>query len=201
MIAIIDYGAGNMKSVENALLFLGQPVQVSADPKVILAADKVILPGVGAFGSAIEKLRKSQLDKVIEAVVLQQKPLLGICLGMQMLFESSEEAPGVAGLNVLQGNVLRFPKRSDYKVPQMGWNALQFPKESRLFAGFAEQSYVYFVHSYYVQARCLEVVSATTDYIVDVHAAVEQNNIYGCQFHPEKSSDVGLKLLRNFINL
>ncbi len=201
MIAIIDYDAGNIKSVEKALLFLGQKVAVTRDPEEILGADGVILPGVGAFGDAMEKLKMYGLVPVIRRCVREDKPFLGICLGLQLLFESSEESPGVEGLGVLKGKVLRIPEKQDLKIPHIGWNDLKFPRPGRLFQGVPEGSYVYFVHSYYLQAAEESVVTATTDYGVRVHASVERGRLFACQFHPEKSSDVGLRILKNFITI
>lgn len=201
MIAIIDYDAGNIKSVEKALLFLGQDVVITRNPETILGVDGVILPGVGAFGDAMEKLRTYGLVQVIKQCVLENKPFLGICLGLQLLFESSEESPGVEGLGVLKGRVLRLPERKGLKIPHIGWNDLRFPNQGRLFRGIQEGSYVYFVHSYYLKAADESIVTAATDYGTCVHASVEQGNVFACQFHPEKSSDVGMQILRNFISV
>lgn len=197
MIAIIDYDAGNVKSVEKALQALNQEVVITNDKATLLAADKVILPGVGAFGDAMEKLRAYGLVEVIHRIVEMKKPFLGICLGLQLMFEESEESPGVKGLGILKGKIVRFPQ-SELKVPQIGWNSLEFPKESVLFKGIKSGEYVYFVHSYYLKAE-EDIVAATTEYGVTVHAAVEKGNIFACQFHPEKSSGVGLSILKNFV--
>ncbi len=199
MIAIIDYDAGNVKSVEKALQFLGQEVVLTRDKEILLAADKVILPGVGAFGNAMEKLHQYGLVEVIHQIVEKGTPFLGICLGLQLMFESSEETPGVEGLGLLKGRIVRIPEKDGLKVPQIGWNDLQFPKESRLFRDFVGSEYVYFVHSYYLQAADESDVAATTEYGVHIHAAVERGNVFACQFHPEKSADVGLKILKNFV--
>lgn len=201
MIAVIDYDAGNIRSVEHALAALGLPAVLTRDPDVIRKADKVILPGVGAFGDAMEKLNTYGLIGVIKEVVAAGKPFLGICLGMQLLFDSGEESPGAKGLSLLPGRILRIPEGDGLKIPHIGWNDLAFPKKSRLFEGIPEGSYVYFVHSYYLKADRIEDVAATTQYGVEIHAAVEQGNVFGCQFHPEKSGDVGLAILRNFGNL
>ena len=198
MIAIIDYNAGNLKSVEKALHFLEQPCVITRDRSEILAADHVILPGVGAFGDAMEQLKKYELDKVIREVAEQNKPLLGICLGLQLLFESSEESPGVEGLHILDGQVLRIPDKEGLKIPHIGWNSLSYPNQGRLFAGIPEDAYVYFVHSYYLKAADPSIVCATTEYSTHIHAAVEKGNVFACQFHPEKSSSAGLKILKNF---
>ena len=201
MIAIIDYDAGNIKSVEKALLFLEQEVILTRDREVILNADKVILPGVGSFGDAMAKLNEYGLVEVIHEYVKTGKPFLGICLGLQLLFDESEETPGVAGLGILKGKVKRFPESNEYKIPQIGWNSIKVRPESRLFKGIADDSYVYFVHSYYLEAEDDNVVASRTDYIREYHSAVESGNVYACQFHPEKSSDVGLRILSNFANI
>lgn len=201
MIAIIDYDAGNVKSVEKALHFLGQEAVLTRDKDILLNADKVILPGVGAFGNAMDKLHQYGLTDVIFRIAEKGTPFLGICLGLQLMFESSEESPGVEGLGLLKGHILRIPEAENLKVPQIGWNDLQFPKKSKLFKGFKGGEYVYFVHSYYLQATEESDVAATTEYGVHIHAAVERGNIFACQFHPEKSADVGLQILKNFVDL
>ena len=201
MVAIIDYDAGNIKSVEKALQTLGQEVIVTRDAETILNADKVILPGVGAFGDAMEKLHDYNLVDVIYQVVEKKTPFLGICLGLQLMFESSEETPGVEGLGILKGKIVKIPENGDLKIPHMGWNSLHFQNEGRLFANLPQDSYVYFVHSYYLQAEDERIVKATTDYSTCIHASVEKDNVFACQFHPEKSSDVGLTILKNFCEL
>jgi len=201
MIAIIDYDAGNLKSVEKALVSLGEETIITRNFSEILGADKVILPGVGAFGDAMAQLKKYELDKVVHEIAAKETPLLGICLGLQLMFESSEETPGVEGLHLLDGHIHRIPDAEGIKIPHIGWNSLEFPKESRLFKGIAEQSYVYFVHSYYLKAADEGIVAATTEYSTHIHAAVESGNIFACQFHPEKSSTVGLQILKNFASL
>lgn len=200
MIAIIDYDAGNIKSVEKAILKLGQEPVITRDRDVILAADKVILPGVGSFGDAMEKLNKYGLVEVIKELVARKTPFLGICLGLQLLFEESQESPGVKGLGILKGKIIRIPDLGQ-KVPQIGWNDLKFDNPGRLFAGIPEGSYVYFVHSYYLQAADESIVKASAEYGCHIHASVEDGNVFACQFHPEKSSDVGLKILENFLNI
>lgn len=200
MIAIIDYDAGNIKSVEKAILSLGSRAVITRDKETILRADKVILPGVGAFGDAMEKLRAYGLVDIIKRVVKNKTPFLGICLGLQLLFEESEEAQGVEGLGILKGKILHIPDKG-LKVPQIGWNSLRFPNKGRLFKGIDEGAYVYFVHSYYLKADEPDIVTATTEYATLIHASVEKDNVFACQFHPEKSSAVGLKILKNFIEL
>lgn len=200
MIAIIDYDAGNIKSVEKAVIKLGYDCVITRDEEVLKKADKLILPGVGAFGDAMGRLNEYGLSEVIkELVVDESKPLLGICLGLQLLFESSEESPGVEGLGLLKGKIVRLPEGDDRKIPHMGWNSLEFPKKSLLFKKIVKGSYVYFVHSYYLKAEDEKIVAATTEYGTTIHAAVEWGNIYATQFHPEKSSSVGLRILSNFL--
>ena len=201
MIAIIDYDAGNIKSVEKALLLLGQEAVVTGDKDTILAADKVVLPGVGAFGDAIGNLRRTGLDNVIRKVAEKGTPFLGICLGLQLLFERSDEAPGVEGLGILKGEILRIPDKEGLKIPHMGWNSLHLENDGRLFRGVEEGAYVYFVHSYYLKAAEESIVKASAEYSVHIHASVEKDNVFACQFHPEKSSDVGLSILKNFVEL
>ncbi|SCP95500.1 imidazole glycerol phosphate synthase subunit HisH [Anaerobium acetethylicum] len=201
MIAIIDYDAGNLKSVEKALVFLGEEVIVTRDRNTILAADKVILPGVGSFGDAMGKLKEYNLVEVIKEVARIGKPFLGICLGLQLLFERSDESPGIEGLGILKGEILRIPEKEGLKIPHMGWNSLEFSGDGRLFKGIPKSSYVYFVHSYYLKAAELEIVKATTEYSTLIHASVEKGNVFACQFHPEKSGEIGLTILKNFANL
>lgn len=201
MIAIIDYDAGNIKSVEKALVSLGETAVITRDRETILGADKVILPGVGSFGDAMDKLRGYGLEEIIKQVVARKTPFLGICLGLQLLFESSEETPGVRGLGILKGKIIKIPDNMGLKVPQIGWNSLKFPNNGRLYEGIEEDSYVYFVHSYYLQAEEPKIVTATTEYAAHIHASVEKGNVFACQFHPEKSSDVGLRILQNFVTL
>jgi len=201
MIAIIDYDAGNLKSVEKALIKVGAEPVVTRDAKVIEQADKVILPGVGAFGEAMEKLKSFDLITPIHNVIASGKPFLGICLGLQLLFEYSEEKEGCKGLSVLKGGIKRIPDAPGLKVPHMGWNSLNVTEGAKLFRNLPENPYVYFVHSYYLQAEDPAIVAATTEYGVTVHASVEKDNIFACQFHPEKSGETGLAILKNFVEL
>ena len=201
MIAVIDYDAGNIRSVEKALLALGQEVHITGEPQEILRADKVILPGVGAFGDAMENIRSRGLEPVIRLITDRGTLFLGICLGLQLLFDSSEEAPGAKGLGLLKGRILRIPQTPGMKIPHMGWNSLDIREGASLFQGIEGHPYVYFVHSYYLSAKREEDVAATTFYSTKIHASVEHDNIFACQFHPEKSSEVGLKILDNFIHL
>lgn len=201
MIAIIDYDAGNLKSVEKALLSLGEETVITRDPFVIRAADKAILPGVGAFGDAMQNLEKFGLVDVIKEFTASGKPFLGICLGLQLLFEHSDESPGAEGLGILKGDILRIPPSEGLKIPHMGWNSLEIKKDARLFQGIPQGTYVYFVHSYYLKAANESIVAAATDYSTRIHASVESGNVFACQFHPEKSSTAGLQILKNFAQL
>ena len=199
MIAIIDYDAGNIKSVEKAVISLGETPIVTRDPSVIRSADHVILPGVGSFGDAMGKLEAYGLVDVVKAVVSAGTPFLGICLGQQLLFESSEESPGVPGLGILKGTCRRFRADAGLKIPQIGWNDLTLSHDGRLFRGIADGSYVYFVHTYYCHAEDRSVVTASCTYADEADASVECGNVFACQFHPEKSGRVGLKILSNFL--
>lgn len=201
MIAVIDYDAGNLKSVEKALQHLGEEVVITRNHDEIVKADKVILPGVGAYGDAMEKLHYYQLVDTIKKVVAKNTPLLGICLGLQLLFERSDETDGVEGLSILKGEIVRIPNKDGLKIPHIGWNSLHFTKDSKLFKGLDQESYVYFVHSYYLKAECADDVIATTKYSTSLDVAVEKENVYACQFHPEKSGEVGLMILKNFANI
>lgn len=202
MIAVVDYDAGNIKSVEKALQFIGADPVITRDVAVIERADQVIVPGVGAFEDAMGKMNRYQLTDVLRSVAQKGTPIMGICLGLQLFFERSGESEhDVEGLGLLPGEIVRFPEKQGFKIPHMGWNSLQINPSSRLLKGIPEDSYVYFVHSYYLQAARREDVAATTEYIVNVHAAVEHENIYATQFHPEKSGEVGLQILKNFVAL
>lgn len=201
MITIIDYDAGNIKSVEKACQYLGQKVRITRDRDEILEASHVILPGVGAFGDAMRHLKEYHLIQTIYDVVEKKTPFLGICLGQQLLFERSDESRGVNGLGILPGEILEIPPAPGLKIPHMGWNSLEIRPGARLFKGIEGNPYVYFVHSYYLKAKRPEDVAARTWYSVDVDASVESGNVFACQFHPEKSSRTGLKILKNFTEM
>lgn len=201
MIAIVDYDAGNLKSVEKALTYLGEESVVTRSSSIIEKAQKVILPGVGSFGMAMENLKKYDLDKILKEVVLSNKPLMGICLGLQLLFSGSEESQGIEGLKILEGDIVKIPAKDDLKIPHVGWNSLSLQNDGKLFKNFTQNPYVYFVHSYYLKAKNESIVKATTNYGTCIHASVEQGNVFACQFHPEKSSSIGLQILKNFAEL
>ena len=201
MIAILDYDAGNIKSVEKAIAYLGEEGVITRDRDVIMASDRVILPGVGNFGDAMDKLRRYELDKVIYDVVDEGKPFLGICLGLQLLYKESDESRFETGLGILDGRIRRIPDGKGIKIPHIGWNSLKITEGARLFKDVPDNSYVYFVHSYYLEAGNISDVAAVTEYSTCIHASVEHENVFACQFHPEKSSEVGLKILKNFIEL
>lgn len=198
MIAVLDYGAGNLQSVEKALQFIGCDPIVTADPEMLQSASAAILPGVGAFGDAMGCLHKSGLVQPVLDFIDSGKPFLGICLGLQLLFEGSEEAPGVSGLGVLKGKIYRIPPASGLKIPHIGWNSLDLKSHDGLFSSLEEHPYVYFVHSYYLKADDRNVVAATAEYGVTIDASVCRGNLFATQFHPEKSGRTGLKMLRNF---
>ncbi|MDR1565204.1 MAG: imidazole glycerol phosphate synthase subunit HisH [Oscillospiraceae bacterium] len=200
MIAIIDYGAGNLHSVQNALNYIKCECKVITNGAELQEADAAILPGVGSFADAMSSLNKSGLVEPIKAFIASGKPFLGICLGLQLLFESSEESPGVAGLGLLKGHILRIPEGRGLKIPHIGWNSLEYNNPSPLFAGLAQEPYVYFVHSYYLKSD-EDIVTASTRYGVKLHASVQKGNVFATQFHPEKSGDLGIQMLRNFIAL
>ncbi len=201
MIAIIDYDAGNLKSVEKALIHLGEEAIITRDKQQIMNADKVILPGVGSFGDAMSKLHHYQLVETIKEVVSKGTPFLGICLGLQLLFERSDESMGVEGLSILKGEILKIPDCEGLKIPHMGWNSLSITPGATLYQGIEDGAYVYFVHSFYLKAEEEKSVAATTHYSTLIHASVEKNNVFACQFHPEKSGEVGLTILKNFAAL
>lgn len=200
MIAIIDYDAGNIRSVEKAIKYLGEEAVITRDRDVILQSDKVILPGVGAFGDAMSKIREYKLENTIYDVVDKKTPFLGICLGLQLLFKTSDETKGATGLGILDGDILKIPAKEGLKIPHMGWNSIDITPGAKLFQGLEKDPYVYFVHSYYLKAK-EDIVAATTEYSTKIDASVEKDNVFACQFHPEKSGAVGLKILKNFIEL
>jgi len=201
LIAIIDYDAGNIMSVQKALAKLSQEYVLTRDAETIMRADKLILPGVGSFGDAMDRIRSYGLEEVIKSFVATGKPFLGICLGLQLIFEESEESEGVKGLGLLPGKIKKIPYGEYQKIPHMGWNSIKYPHKGKLFEGIDEDVYVYFVHSFYLDADNKNDVVATTEYNVLIDASVEHDNIYACQFHPEKSGEIGLKIISNFINL
>ncbi|HEY5585804.1 MAG TPA: imidazole glycerol phosphate synthase subunit HisH [Ruminiclostridium sp.] len=201
MIAIIDYGVGNLASVNKALSFIGYDSKITSDHREILKADRVVLPGVGAFADAMNSLEKNNMISVINQVAANGTPLLGICLGMQLMFDySTEGGEKVKGLSLLKGSITQFPLDMGLKVPHMGWNNLHIKQDNGIFKGIQENSYVYFVHSYFLTAEDPNEVSATCQYGIEFDAAFYKGNIMGTQFHPEKSGDVGLNILRNFAN-
>lgn len=201
MIAIIDYGAGNLRSVENALDLLGIENKVTSIAYDILSADKVILPGVGAFGDCMNGINSANLTECINQVIENKIDFLGICLGLQLLFDSSAESPNVNGLSVFKGENIRIEKKENLKVPHMGWNSIKFSKDCPIFHGIGDEPYVYFVHSYHIKPADNTIISATTEYGVEIPIALHKDNIYATQFHPEKSGDIGLKILKNFASL
>lgn len=200
MIAVIDYGAGNLHSVKNALDFLGTDCKITGSAEEILTADKVILPGVGAFGDAMASLNKSGLAEVVRKIAENNTPLLGICLGLQLMFEESEEAPGVKGLGLFKGKIVKIPDRG-LKIPHMGWNSITVTKDSKILGKAGSGPFVYFVHSYYLKAGDSDIVSAYTEYGEKLDIAVEDGNIFATQFHPEKSGDAGMRILKKFAEM
>lgn len=199
MIAVIDYDAGNVKNVEKALRYLGQDCIITADHDIIRSAKAIILPGVGAFGQCMENLKKAELDKLIKQLVANGKPFMGICLGMQLLYQSSEESEGIAGLGLLEGQVKRFPTDMGLKIPHIGFNSIDPVKGKLLFDGLPEHPFYYFVHSYYCNTTDRNAVAATADYGITFDCSIEFGNIFATQFHPEKSGSVGLETLNSFI--
>lgn len=202
MIAIIDYGVGNLRSVQKAFEFIGYDAVITSDREAILNAKGVVLPGVGAFADAMERLEKAGLRNTVKEAVASGKPFLGICLGMQLLFEYSEEGgERVEGLGIFKGSIRQIPQGMGLKVPHMGWNSISLKGDSPLFKGLPQHPYVYFVHSYYLQAEDAALVAAETVYGVGIHAAVARGNVFATQFHPEKSGEVGLQILRNYMKV
>lgn len=201
MITIIDYDAGNIKSAMKAFEYLGQEVSLTRDRDEILEASYVVLPGVGSFGDAMNHLKEYHLIQTIYDVIEKKVPFLGICLGQQLLFESSDESKGVTGLGILPGEIVSIPPAEGLKIPHMGWNSLDITPGAKLFKGSEKNPYVYFVHSYYLKAKRREDVAATTWYSTTIDASVESGNVFACQFHPEKSGSTGLQILKNFTEL
>ena len=201
MIAIIDYGAGNLQSVKKAFDFIGAESVITDNPEIINACDRILLPGVGSFGDAMDSMHKSGLVETVKQNALSGKPFLGICLGLQLLFEESEESPGVKGLGIFKGKIKKFSPDLGLKIPHIGWNSLEIKQKDTLFKNVPENSYVYFVHSYYLHAEDEEDVATVTNYGIDFHSAVGKNNVFATQFHPEKSGDVGLQILKNFASM
>jgi glutamine amidotransferase len=201
MTAIIDFDAGNVRSVLNAMKSLGEEAVLTSDPEEILGADHVIIPGEGAFGMAMEKIRQRRLEEVILEVAASGTPFLGICIGQQLLFDASEESPGVKGLGILHGTCRKIKEGEGRKIPEIGWNDLSYPNPGRLFRGIPEHSFVYFVHSYYACPDDLSIVTAANEYGGTLTASVEKDNVFACQFHPEKSAEVGRKILSNFLEV
>lgn len=201
MIRIIDYGAGNLRSVEKALDFLGFDAEITANPTKICEAEKVILPGVGAFGDCMKAINNAKLDECIHQVIENGTPFLGICLGLQLLFESSEESSNTDGLKIFKGKNIKIPQTGALKIPHMGWNSLNYDRNCPIFKNLGNEPYVYFVHSYYMHPDDKSIISATTNYGTDLPVALHKDNVYATQFHPEKSGNIGLKILENFGNL
>ncbi len=198
MIAIIDYGAGNLQSVKKALDFIGADSVITDSPEIIEKSDRILLPGVGSFGDAMHSMQEKNLVETVKNSAQSGKPFLGICLGLQLLFEESEESPNVQGLGIFKGKIKRFPDNMGLKIPHIGWNSLNIKQHGGIFKDIPENAYVYFVHSYYLEAEDESDVATVTNYGIDFHSAALRGNISATQFHPEKSGDVGLKILRNF---
>jgi len=204
MIAVVDYGMGNLRSVAKAIERVGGKPEITCDPLVVKRAEKVILPGVGAFGDAMKNLRSLGLDDAVKSSIRAGKPFLGVCLGLQLLFESSDENGPHEGLGVIAGNVVRFKgdaARADLKIPHIGWNSVEFVKSAPLFAGVPSGAYFYFVHSYFGAPRDRSVVAGETDYLCRFASAVWRDNVFACQFHPEKSQNRGLRVYENFARM
>ncbi len=201
MIAVVNYGAGNLMSVKKALDYIGAESEITDDALEIKKADHVILPGVGSFGTSMESMKQYGLAEVVYESAISGKPFLGICLGLQLLFKKSEESPDAEGLNVLKGNISSIPRNLGLKVPHMGWNSIKIKKKDGIFKNIPDNSYFYFVHSFYLNKADENVVAATTEYGVEIECAVEKDNLIATQFHPEKSGELGLMILKNFISL
>ncbi len=201
MIAVIDYGAGNLQSVVKAFNFIGCNIKITSDPDELKHASAAVLPGVGAFGDSMSCLKNAKMVNPVLDYIESGKPFLGICLGLQLLFEESDECPGVSGLGVMNGKILRIPEGTGLKIPHIGWNSLDIKKRVGLFENLDPNPYVYFVHSYYLKAEQAEYVSSTAHYGVSIDASIQKGNLYATQFHPEKSGKTGLRMLQNFISL
>lgn len=201
MLAIIDYGAGNLRSVQKACEYVGARAEITDDKNKILNADHVILPGVGAFGDCMSSIKNRELDECIKDVIANKVPFLGICLGLQLLFDKSQESPNSEGLGIFKGEIVKIPDKPDLKIPHMGWNSITFPKTSPLFDGIDEGSFVYFVHSFYMEPADRTIISAICDYSKALPVALSKDNVHATQFHPEKSGKVGLQILKNFVSL
>lgn len=199
MVAIIDYGAGNLQSVKKALDFLGYESEITMDREKILSASHVILPGVGSFGDAMASIRERGLEDTIKQAASGEKHFLGICLGLQLMFEKSDETPGVEGLGIFKGDIVKIPSENGLKVPHMGWNSIYLKQTDGIFSGIRDGSYFYFVHSYYLKNAEPVVVAATAQYGVEIECAIQKGRVCATQFHPEKSSETGLRLLKNFM--
>lgn len=199
MVAIIDYGAGNLQSVKKALDFLGYESEITMDREKILSASHVILPGVGSFGDAMASIRERGLEDTIKQAASGEKHFLGICLGLQLMFEKSDETPGVEGLGIFKGDIVKIPSENGLKVPHMGWNSINLKQTDGIFSGIRDGSYFYFVHSYYLKNAEPDVVAATAQYGVEIECAIQKGRVCATQFHPEKSSEMGLRLLKNFM--
>lgn len=199
MVAIIDYGAGNLQSVKKALDFLGYESEITMDREKILSASHVILPGVGSFGDAMASIRERGLEDTIKQAAAGEKHFLGICLGLQLMFEKSDETPGVEGLGIFKGDIVKIPSENGLKVPHMGWNSINLKQTNGIFSGIRDGSYFYFVHSYYLKNAEPDVVAATAQYGVEIECAIQKGRVCATQFHPEKSSETGLRLLKNFM--
>lgn len=202
MIAIIDYGVGNLRSVEKAMHYIGAEAKITSDKDEILSADAVILPGVGAFAEAMDRLKETGLDNVIKKVISDNKPFFGICLGMQLLFDSSEEGGEmVEGLKIFKGKIKRLPQKPGLKVPHMGWNKIEFNNKLKIFNEIKDNAYFYFVHSYYLDSKQREIVIGQTEYGIKFDVAIQSGNVFATQFHPEKSGNWGIKMLENFVDI
>lgn len=199
MVGIIDYGAGNLQSVKKALDFLGYESEITMDREKILSASHVILPGVGSFGDAMASIRERGLEDIIKQAASGEKHFLGICLGLQLMFEKSDETPGVEGLGIFKGDIVKIPSENGLKVPHIGWNSINLKQTDGIFNGIKDGNYFYFVHSYYLKNADADVVAATTQYGVEIECAIQKGRVCATQFHPEKSSETGLRLLKNFM--